>query len=175
MTVPPGVIIVCPLSHVPSLILERRPSHLITLLSPSEMIETPKGMRPERHLRIGVNDIAEITEGLVAPDAAMVERILAFGKGWSGASPLLIHCWAGISRSTATAFMLMCDHNPQTPEAEIAKALREASVHATPNLRFVALADDLLGRGGRMLDAAKSIGQGEFAMESVPFDLPAIF
>jgi predicted protein tyrosine phosphatase len=50
--------------------------------------------------------------------------------------------------------------------------LRSASRYATPNRRFVALADDLLGRKGRMVDAVAAIGQGELAIESHTFDLP---
>ncbi len=175
MSAPAAPIIVCPLSHVPSVVSKRRPSHLITLLSPSEMIDTPAGVPADRHLRVAVNDIAEIVEGLVAPDMAMVERLLTFGRGWDRQAPLLIHCWAGISRSTATAFMVLCDHNPQASEREIATALRAASLHATPNRRLVALADERMGRDGRMTAAAAHIGQGEMAMESHPFDLPSQF
>ena len=169
-------IIVCPLSHVPAVVLARRPSHLITLLDPADLIDTPEGIEMERHLRIGVNDIAELAEGFLAPDAAMVDHILAFGTDWDETTaPLLIHCWAGISRSTATAFMIACARNPHAHEDAIATALRRASVHATPNRRLVALADARLGRGGRMSKAAAAIGDGEFAIESHPFDLASRF
>lgn len=83
-----------------------------------------------------------------------------------------MHCWAGISRSTATAFLLACERNPDTPEIEVARALRLASVHAHPNRRIVALADDILGRRGRMVDAVEAIGPGHVVLESHPFDLP---
>jgi predicted protein tyrosine phosphatase len=145
---------------------------LVTLLSPAEMIYTPKGLPADRHLRIKVNDIAETMPGLVAPDEEMVTRIVKFGAGWTADQPKLVHCWAGISRSTATAFILACERNPDVEEARIAQALRTASRYATPNRRFVALADDLLGRKGRMVDAVAAIGQGEVTMESHTFDLP---
>ena len=44
-------ILVTPLSAVPDVIRDYRPSHLVTLLSPEHMIETPKGFPRERHLR----------------------------------------------------------------------------------------------------------------------------
>ncbi len=165
-------LIVCPLSRVEAVIAARRPSHLITLLDPAGLIETPTGMARERHLRVGVNDIDAHEDGLVCPDTAVVDRILEFGAGWDEQAPLLIHCWAGISRSTATAFVLACERSPDTAEVEIARRLRAASPTATPNRRIVALADDKLGRGGRMVDAAASIGRGAFAYEGEPFDLP---
>ena len=165
-------LIVCPLSHVPRVVAARRPSHVITLLDPPELIEIIDGYGPDRHLRLGVHDIPDPTEGLLCPDESTVEAILAFGATWTGDDPLLVHCWAGISRSTATAFTLACERNPDVDERVIASALRRASRTAKPNRRIVALADDRLGRGGRMVDAADSIGQGDSAWEGEPFDLP---
>ena len=165
-------LIVCPLSHVPAVVKRRRPSHVITLLDPVELIDPLEGYHPERHLRLGVHDIPWETEGLVCPDQGTVETILKFGSTWDGDAPLLVHCWAGISRSTATAFTLACERNPDVDERRIAGALRAASRTAQPNRKIVAIADDLLGRGGRMVDAADAIGEGDLAYEGEPFDLP---
>ena len=166
-------LIVCPLSQVHAVIAGRRPSHLVTLLDPASLIETPAGVAPERHLKLGVNDIVEEIEGRFCPDEGSVRRIVAFAAGWNRAQPMLVHCWAGISRSTATAFVMACERNPATPEIEIAQAMRRASVHAHPNRRIVALADRLLGRGGRMIAAVETIGPGDIVEENHPFDLPA--
>jgi predicted protein tyrosine phosphatase len=166
-------LIVCPLRHVEAQIAARAPSHLITLLDPASLIDTPAGVEPRRHLRLGVNDVVEAGEGRIAPDEALVERIVAFGRDWDARRPMLIHCWAGISRSTATAFLLACERNPDTPEATIARAMRAASIHASPNRRIVALADDLLGRGGRMVDAVEAMGPVALVEENRPFELRA--
>jgi predicted protein tyrosine phosphatase len=114
-------------------------------------------------------------EGLVAPDESTVKTILDFGAGWDESQPMLIHCWAGISRSSATAFILACERNPETPEQAIAQHMRAASPIANPNPRLVALADEMLNRQGRMADAIRAIGPGEMAMENFPFELPARF
>jgi predicted protein tyrosine phosphatase len=166
-------IIVCPLSHVETVVAARAPSHLITLLDPANLITTPAGVAPDRHLKLGVNDVVEFSDEHVCPDEALVRRILDFGAGWDADRPLLVHCWAGISRSTATAYLLACERNPDTAELAIATALRQASRYAHPNRRIVALADDMLGRRGRMVDAVEAIGPGEMTYESTPFDLPA--
>ena len=167
------VLIVSPLSRLPEVIAARRPSHLLSLLSPEELIPTPAGFAPERHLRLGVHDIAAPMAGLTAPDAAMVEAILAFAQGWDGAAPMLVHCWAGISRSTASAFAIACERNPHADELEIALAMRRASPAAFPNRRIVALADDILGRQGRMVEAVEAMGGNGFVIEGVPFELAA--
>jgi len=85
--------------------------------------------------------------------------------------PLVVHCYAGISRSTAGAFIAACALNPQRDERAIARLIREASPTAMPNLRLVALADALLGRKGRMIKAVDSLGPGLSAYEGVPFRL----
>jgi predicted protein tyrosine phosphatase len=87
---------------------------------------------------------------------------------------MLIHCYAGISRSTAAAFIALCALNPDQPEELIASDLRRSSDTASPNLRFVLLADSVLGRGGRMVEAVKGMGVCVRASECIPFKLSAI-
>ncbi len=86
---------------------------------------------------------------------------------------MVVHCWAGISRSTAAAYTALCTINPDAPEELIAMRLREASPTAYPNRLIIRLADAALGRKGRMVRAVESIGRGVPAGEAVPFSLPA--
>ena len=166
-------IIVCGLADLPSVIAARKPSHMVTLLDPTTMIETPEGIAPDRHLKLGVNDIAQPAEGLTAPDETLVGRLLAFAEAWDERDPMVIHCWAGISRSTASAFTLACARSPEADEAAIARTLRSLAPHAYPNRRIIALADDMLGRQGRMVDAVEAIGGNGFVSLGSPFDFAA--
>ena len=166
-------LIVCGLAEVPAIIAARAPSHMITLLDAASMIETPAGLPPDHHLRLSVNDIAEPTEGLILPSADLVHRLLAFGRAWDARTPMIVHCWAGISRSSASAFILACDRSPDTDEHLIAMRMRRAAKHAYPNRKIVALADDILGRRGRMVDAVEAMGDYEYSGYGVPFDFSA--
>ena len=172
-----STIIVCPLHEIEAVIAERGATHLLTLIDPATVPETPAAILAERHLKLGVNDITEVIDGLVCPDGTTVDAVLGFGRDWDAAAPLVIHCWAGISRSTAAAFMILCERNPSTPETAIARAMRRASPTAYPNRRLVALADDALGRGGRMTDAVRGMGPPDFGETGEQmgraFDLPA--
>jgi predicted protein tyrosine phosphatase len=142
---------------------------MVTLMGTGAKLERPAAIAPERHLFIGVSDIVEPMEGHVLAGAEHIEQLLAFVRAWGRESPLVFHCWAGISRSTAAAYIAALV--PERDEAELARSLRRASPTATPNARFVALADDLLGRRGRMVDAIRAIGRGAEAMEGAPFML----
>ena len=100
-----------------------------------------------------------------------MQAILDFGRGHSGQRPMLIHCWAGISRSSAAAFAMVCDRNPGF-ERDVATELRRRAPAVTPNRLMVALADDLLQRDGRMIAAIEAIGRGAEAAEGEPYQLP---
>lgn len=144
---------------------------MVTLINAGTPVARPACIAPDRHLFIGMSDIAQPLPGLVLPGVAHVETLLAFVRAWDRRDPLLIHCWAGVSRSTAAAFVTACALNPERREDEIASAIRASSPTATPNPRFVAIADERLGRGGRMVAAIEAIGRGEDCFEGVPFAL----
>ena len=160
---------VCCLSLVPVTVAATRASHLVSLIDDNTIVERPPTIPAERHLFIGINDITEPTEGLIAPALEHVEQLLAFVEDWDRRNPMVVHCYAGISRSTAAAFIALCAANPGRAEAEIAWKMRAASPTATPNSRIVAFGDALLRRNGRMIAAAQAIGRGEMAVEGIPF------
>lgn len=170
-------IVVSPLSRAPGLIQARKPDRVVSLLDPHTPFPVAPGYDDARHLKLALHDIVSAQPGLQAPDRASVARLIEFVAAWDQDGPLLIHCWAGVSRSTAAAFITACLHNPGGDEEEIAWRLRRASPTAHPNPRIVALGDDLLGRGGRMKRAAAAIGPGRPAWheigEAQPFEFPA--
>lgn len=166
------LVYVCPLSLVPFAVQRHSPSHLVTLLDPEVAVKTPAGIAADRHLRLGMHDVSSHRMDLTHPAAEHVEQLLAFVQQWDHQSPLLIHCFAGISRSTAAAFVTMCSFNQPGHEHEIAWALRVRAPHAQPNRMIVALADELLGRRGRMVRAIDAIGPGQPAFEGDIFSVP---
>ncbi len=90
-------------------------------------------------------------------------------RGWDRRAPLVVHCYAGISRSTASAFATVCALNPHRDEMAIARLIRDASPIAAPNRLIVSLADKALGREGRMLRALDAMGPGSMSVEGRPF------
>jgi predicted protein tyrosine phosphatase len=165
------MIIVGPLSKVQPLIDAHGVRHVVTLLAPETPLENPRGVDQERHLKLFFHDIVQHMDGHTPPTTADAEKMLAFFQSWQREAPMLIHCWAGISRSTAAAFTALCMLRPAADEEELAFELRRASPSATPNRLIVSLADDILGRQGRMVKAVEKIGRGADAFEGVPFIL----
>jgi predicted protein tyrosine phosphatase len=121
------------------------------------------------HLKVAIDDITEAMDGFVAPSDVHIEQVLNFVRGWDRSAPLVVHCYAGISRSTASAFAAACALNPHRDEIAIARQIRAASPIASPNRLIVSLADKALRRQGRMLRALDEMGPGSMIAEGRPF------
>jgi predicted protein tyrosine phosphatase len=147
-------------------------TRMVTLINAGTPVERPAAIAPDNHLFLAFNDIVDPIEGMVPPGEEHVSSLLDFVRGWERTAPMVIHCWAGISRSTAGAFITACALTPDADEAELASVLRNRAPSATPNARLVAIADRMLGRNGRMIEAVRAIGRGEDAFEGTPFEMP---
>lgn len=152
-------ILVCPLSKVMSMVDIYKPERIISLLDPNYAFPETGSAYFNRHLQLCFNDIHISTKGQVLPTAKHIDDLLTFISLWSCKEPILIHCRAGIGRSTAAAFITACFHNPNTDELEIASALRRASPLARPNETLIQLADAAMNRSGRMSDAITETGR----------------
>ena len=162
---------VCSLARLHQTVIETRARHVVTLLRDTDLVVRPDSITADNHLILGMDDIVEQIEGQTAPAQEHVARLIAFVQAWDRAAPMVVHCYAGISRSTAGAFVAACALNPKRDELQIAQDIRRASRTAQPNARIVSLADRMLGREGRMVRAVEIIGPGTGAYEGDPFRL----
>jgi predicted protein tyrosine phosphatase len=162
---------VCSLARLHETVEDTGARHVVTLLGDSDRLDRPARIPEANHLWLRVHDISAPMDGYISPQIDHVERLIAFVRSWDRSAPLVVHCYAGISRSTAAAFTTVCALNPHRDEGVIAQALRRASATAIPNIRIVTIADDLLGRQGRMIKAIEGIGRGMPASEGIPFRL----
>lgn len=171
----PETLHVCPLDDIEATVARVRPGHMISLINEDAMraLPTPESVPALRHLRLAMNDTSQPCDGLVAPAPEHVTALIDFMMAWDRGAPVLINCLAGVSRSTAAAFTILCALNPQADEREVARLLREASPTARPNRLLVGHADHLLGRDGRMIRAAEEIVARAAPEPARPFALPA--
>ncbi len=168
-------LIICPLAQLDAA-LALAPSHVLTLLAPGAEIPSCPTIALAGRLVLRFNDINGPAEGLTHASRKDIETLIAFAQSWRGPAPFVAHCWAGISRSTAAAYIIACLHHAPGNEQDLALRLRHAAPQATPNPWMIALADDILGRSGRMTQAITSIGRGReaglgelFALEVAAF------
>lgn len=169
-----ATITVCSLDAMEKLVAEISASHVVSLINSHMMPETPKLLAKDNHLKLSMNDIEMPVSGSVTPSLEHIVQLVEFVEKWDQSKPLIIHCWAGISRSTAAAFITLCALNPEVSETQIAMMMREKSPTATPNNLLVSCADQHLVRGGRMIAAIDEIGRGDVASVGGIFSMPAV-
>jgi predicted protein tyrosine phosphatase len=162
---------VCSLAALPETVRLTGASHVLTVMANVDQVQRPASVLPANHLKVSMDDITEEIDGYVAPSDQHIARVLEFVRGWDRSAPLVVHCYAGISRSTAGAYVAACALNPARCEFALAWELRQRSLTATPNPRIVKIADRMLGRSGRMVAAIETIGRGMMAYEGDPFRL----
>ena len=160
---------VCSLADLHPTVKAIGASHILTVMANIDQVQRPPSVAEANHLKISMDDITEQMDGFVAPNDAHIEQVLDFVRGWDRSAPLVVHCYAGISRSTASAFAAACMLNPHRDEVSIARQIRAASPIAAPNRLIVALADKALGREGRMLHALDEMGPGSMNVIGRPF------
>lgn len=164
------MIVVAPLHELEQAIARWRPSHVVSLASPGA--EPARLPRDVQQLRLAFHDIADPRPDLAMATDVDIKSLLSFGLTWAGEQPLLIHCWAGVSRSPAAAYVIACARRSKGDEQNLAKTLRRAAPFATPNPHVVALADRLLDRAGAMTGSIAAIGRGSETSLGVSFVLP---
>jgi predicted protein tyrosine phosphatase len=160
---------VCSLAALPDTVKATGASHVLTVMANVAQVQRPESVLEANHLRVQMDDITEQMDGFLAPSDSHIEQVLNFVRGWDRNAPLVVHCYAGISRSTASAFAAACMLNPHRDETSIAQQIRAASPIASPNRLIVSLADRALGREGRMLRALDEMGPGSMLVEGRPF------
>src|SRR6267154_1448215 len=143
-------------------------THVLSILDP-HMPDPPAfaGFSPHRRLALRFHDIIETRPNCLAPQQADVERLLAFGHELIEGLPahLLIHCHAGVSRSTASAALILAQARPDRSARDTLDAVAQLRPRAWPNLRMLEFGDDLLGRNGEIVAAVAAIYRRVLARE----------
>ena len=162
---------VCSLAKLEETVARSGAERVLSLLAAGTEVTRPASISRENHLHLVMHDIAVAQDGMTMPGEDHVRNLLDFARKWDRAKPMVVHCYAGISRSTASAYIIAAALAPKRDEMELAQTLRKLSPSATPNPRLIAVADTLLSRQGRMIEAIEAIGRGADAFEGTPFVL----
>lgn len=162
-------LLVCRLDQIAETAVRHGAREMISLIAPGQNFHRPAVIDPKRHLNLGVNDIAEAGDGLVAPAELHVRDIIDFARAWDRSAPLIIHCWFGISRSPAATLVAALALDPAQDDRALARRMRQASPHVTPNPGIIGFGDRLLGREGRLVAAVEEIGRGAEASQGDVF------
>lgn len=137
-------------------------SHVLSILDPEWPAPEVFGTYGEHvKLELRFHDIIEEKPGEIAPQPKHVERLLEFGRSLDlepeAARHLLVHCHAGVSRSSASMALLIAQAAPQRPASVIFDDILAIRPQIWPNLRIIEIGDAMLGRGGALVEAVAGI------------------
>jgi predicted protein tyrosine phosphatase len=149
-------------------------THVLSILDPGW--PEPDALRSfdlHRRLRLHFHDVIEPLPGRIAPERWDVDLLLAFGRnvidarGGAQGAHLLVHCHAGVSRSTAAAILILAQLHADRPADEVLSEIARLRPRAWPNLRMLELGDAALGRNGAIVAAVRA--QYRRVLEREPF------
>lgn len=137
-------------------------SHVLSILDPAWPVPEAFGSFGEHEkLELRFHDVIEETGAQPGPREEHVAQLLRFGRDLIAEPPpqahLLVHCHAGISRSTASMALILAQALPHQPADAIMAEILRIRDKAWPNLRILEMGDALLGRGGTMTGAAHDL------------------
>jgi predicted protein tyrosine phosphatase len=135
-------------------------THVLSILDP-DWPDPPEfeDFAPHRRIALRFHDIIDKLPGRRLPARDDVIRLLAFGRELSDAASchLLVHCHAGISRSTAATALILAQAHPARSAGDVFDAVTRIRPRAWPNLRLLEFGDELLGRRGEIVAAASAV------------------
>jgi len=144
-------------------------SHVLSILDPDHPVPVAFGAFGEHaKLELRFNDVIE--DGIpatVVPRKDHVIELLAFGRRLleepSAEAHLLVHCHAGVSRSTASMALILAQALPDVPGERIFDEILRIRPQAWPNLRIVEIGDAQLDRRGELVAAAAGLYRKQLA------------
>ena len=133
-------------------------THILSILDPGwPEPEVLRNFDVDRRLRLHFHDVIEPLPGWIAPERWDVDLLLAFGRNVADAGAhLLVHCHAGVSRSTAAAILILAQRHADRPADEALAEVARLRPRAWPNLRMLELGDAALGRNGEIVAAVRA-------------------
>ena len=134
-------------------------THVLSILDPDHPVPEAFGTFGEHaKLELRFHDIVDPRPGEVMPDRSHVDSILAFGRTLATErSSLLVHCHAGISRSTASMALIIAQALPELSAVDVLRTVHGIREKAWPNLLLMELGDAVLGRGGALVAATHAL------------------
>ena len=156
---PPFRITVCGIEELAGH-CETRATHVLSILDPDYPVPEAFGQYGEHErLELRFHDIIEETPGSVLPGQEHTEQILAFGRSLMAdpSANLLVHCHAGISRSTAAMALILAQAQPALPAEAVLAQVHAIREKAWPNILIMEMGDAMLGRGGSLVAATHAL------------------
>lgn len=150
-------ILVCDRTKVSRMTSKHGVTHVLSLLDPRKRPFLHPTTNPYTNWLLLHFEDNLTAEEHNSPQRWHVERFLDWGKKLPDDAVLLVHCEAGVSRSTAAALALLVQFHGVDKIDECVQLLLDVRPFACPNCLISQMADDILGCGGKLFAASEQI------------------
>ena len=135
---------------------------LVSLLDPGDRLFLTDRLQQLKRLHLSCEDVLDASDPH-APTLDQVDQLLAFGRQLPVDAVVVVHCFAGVSRSTAAAVALMAQElqhqGHDDPVGESLRRLLDQRPQSCPNPVISRFADELLGFDGNLHLACEEVAQ----------------
>lgn len=141
---------------------DRQVSHVLSILDPGwEEPEAFGAYGEHARLQLHFNDDIEDIADRLPPSPEHVQQIIEFGRDMlrdpEALRHLLVHCHAGVSRSTAAMTLILASVQPELSAEHVLDHILYIRAKAWPNLRILTLGEQQLGRSGEFTSAVAKV------------------
>jgi predicted protein tyrosine phosphatase len=166
-----SVIVVCSFWALEETLKLFNPSHIVSLMDHRDAVVAPTDMGAANQLRLGFRDTISTSPRDNPPTPEDIKGLIDFATKWKpSGDPILIHCTAGISRSSAGALIVASKFQPNR-EIELAGHLRNQAPYCIPNKLMIELADRELSLDGNLTSAVAGMGNPNMEILPEPYVL----
>lgn len=147
---------------VPAMILFKGATHVVSLLHSREFndLRMPRAFNKSNWLRMDMDDVIS-HDAFAAPKKEQVKELLEWANKLPVDAHLVIHCYAGVSRSTAAALAVKVQELGTDRLKDAINWLLETRPQACPNPVITKFADELLGANGELHAAAEEVANNK--------------
>lgn len=150
-------IFVCAASKVSRLTSQVGATHILSLIDPGEKKPFMHPNFDKRNWRVFRFEDNLEEKDLHSPTREHVSLILKWGRALPLDAIAIIHCTAGVSRSTAATLAVLVQFHGKDKIPECIEMLREVRPNAMPNPLITQFADDELDCGGKLFEAGEAM------------------
>jgi predicted protein tyrosine phosphatase len=168
------LIVVSSLWQIDDAIRDFNIRHVISLNDPNSVPPPIPDIPKSNRLCVEFHDVTEEMPHRITPTIEDIETIISFGRGvLDGGDPVLIHCVAGVSRSTAAGLIVAANCSTKEPD-ELVKLLRNKAPYCQPNTLMIRLGDNSMALNGELISAVGSMDDPDQKATPEPFVLNVI-
>ena len=133
-------------------------THVLSVITADMLheIKLPSNFNRDNWLFENMDDMIDI-DAPKAPTKAQIYRILKWGRSLPADAKVLVHCYAGVSRSTASALILKVQEQGISNIDNCIKWLVNHRPNACPNPVIMWHADELLSADGILFKKSEEV------------------